>query len=135
VIINTVTPPENRSRLGVGGRNRVDVENSAEEILDNPSLALLASLLDALDLSLGVLVGFGLGLLVALTVLSLKLLVFLLLLGLVVGYLLLGFITSFPDALGAVLSGLLDNLGSILLSVEELFDAGRVLGRHDVVFI
>lgn len=69
MIINTVTPPGNRSRLGVGGRNGVDVENSAEEVLDDSSLALLTSLLDALDLSLGVLVGFGLGLLVALAVL------------------------------------------------------------------
>jgi hypothetical protein len=69
VIINTVTPPGNRSGLGVGGRNRVDVENSAEEILDNPSLALLTSLLDTLDLSLSVLVGFGFGLLVTLAVL------------------------------------------------------------------
>jgi hypothetical protein len=67
MIINTVTPSGNRSRFG--GRDRLDVENSAEEVLNDLSLALLTSLLDALDLSLGLLVGFGLGLLVALAVL------------------------------------------------------------------
>jgi Ca2+/Na+ antiporter len=42
--------------------------------------------------------------------LGLELLVLLLLLGLVVGYLLLGFIASFPDALGAVYRSVLDGL-------------------------
>lgn len=117
-------------RSGLGGRNRLDVENSAEEVLNNISLALLTSLLDAFDLGLDLLVGFGLGLLVALAVLhgcqrsvnvnkpkkvsylGLELLVFVLLLSLVVRYLLLGFITSFPDALGAVYRSVLD--GSVI---------------------
>jgi hypothetical protein len=56
-------------RSGLGGGNGVDVEDGAEEVLDDLSLSLLASLLDALDLLLGFLVGLGLGLLVALAVL------------------------------------------------------------------
>lgn len=49
--------------------NRLDVEDSAEEVLNDLGLALLASFLDTLDLSLGILVSLGLGLLVALAVL------------------------------------------------------------------
>lgn len=49
--------------------NRLDVEDGAEEVLNDLGLALLAGFLDTLDLSLGVLVSLGLGLLVALAVL------------------------------------------------------------------
>lgn len=120
VIINMCARCSRRSGLVWG--DGVDVEDGAEEVLDDLSLSLLASLLDALDLLLGFLVGFGLGLLVALAVLGLEFLIFFFLLGLVVGYLLLGLIASFPDALGTVFSGFLDNLGSILLSVEQLLN-------------
>lgn len=56
-------------RSGLVRGDGVDVEDGAEEVLDDLSLSLLASLLDALDLLLGFLVGLGLGLLVALAVL------------------------------------------------------------------
>ena len=80
-------------------RNRLHVKDGTEEVLDDASLALGASLLDALDLLVGILVGLCLGLLVALAVLGLELLVLVLLVGLVVGDLLLGFVAGLLDAL------------------------------------
>lgn len=49
--------------------NRLNVKDSTEEVLNNLGLALLAGLLDTLDLLLGVAVGFVLGLFITLAVL------------------------------------------------------------------
>lgn len=54
----------------LGGGDRLDVENGAEQVLDNVALALLAGLLNLLDLLLCLLVGLVLGLRVALAVLQ-----------------------------------------------------------------
>lgn len=63
---NQVTHLNNSSPCG---RNGLDIEDSTEKLLNDLVLALLASVLDDLDLLLGVLACFSLGLLVALAVL------------------------------------------------------------------
>lgn len=109
-----MTTPSSSNRLRPG------VKHSLEQIIDDLVLVLLARLPDLGDLSVGLLVGFFLGGLVALGVLyfplapspplfslqktnlGLKLLVLLLLLGAVGFNLLFGFVAGFTDALGAV---------------------------------
>lgn len=57
-----------RPQTGLFGRrrDRLDFKDSLQQLIHNLGLALLPSALDLLDLSVGLLVGFLLGLLVAL---------------------------------------------------------------------
>lgn len=67
---HTVPNQSRMAYLSLGRRYRLDVEHSAQQVVDHLALVLLASLLDLLDLGLGLLVRLLLGLLVSLGVLE-----------------------------------------------------------------
>ena len=115
-------------------RHRVDREDGLEQVVDNLVLALPPGGFNLANLGLSLLIGFVLGLLVALCVLCLELLELGLLLSAVRLNLLLGFVASFPHSLCAVFSSLLDDLGRLPLGIEQGLNARRVLGRHVCVF-
>lgn len=147
-------------------RLRLGLVHSSQQVLNHTSLVLLAGLLNSHNLLISLLVGLVLFFLVALAVLflvsvpctlasldgkssylGLELLELLLLLGLVIGYLALGFVASFLYALCSdctpissvgvlseegwrlTLAGLLDDLGRFPLSLLKFVSEMRTCIR------